>query len=936
MALYGTGTSPKTEALINGTWTDISSRVRGEQKITITRGRQNAQQVTSAQTAQFSINNRDGLFTNRNPNSIYFGLLPRNTQVRISAGSGDVYGRLNWQSSTGSINSFFSSDKAAYDIVGNIDMRLEVQPHQWRPETYLILVSKYKQAGNQRSWVLYLGPDGTLRFRWSPDGTSTTFTDIGSTVVIPNTSTRLAVRVTLTVNNGASGNDVRFYTAPSINGSYTQLGATVTTAGVTSIFAGSGDVAVGSGTDTVNVFSNGTAFGGKVFAFQLLNSIGGTKVADADFTAQTIGSFGFTDAAGSAWSLSGSARFTSDRFRFWGEASSLPQVWDKTGKDVYLPVQASGIIRRLTQGASPLNSPMYRNFNQYNPIGYWALEDGSTATAAGSAVGGGSAARAVNVGFGGDNAGLPGAATVAKFNDATSAISGTCIPAATTGTASFVFYVKLASLPASTATLATFTCNGTVRKITVGFSSTNITAILYDAGGTVLATVPTSLTGINPTSEWLGWNLLIQTNGSNVQYSIRFDPLGLTAAGLGPVSLGAGASGAPTGFALSAAADSAYQTAQVAQVFLAQTNFDLTSSVFRNASAAWLGETAGARLVRLCSEESEPFQITGLNADTEPMGYQTLDTFMNLVYDCWTTDGGIGGEARDMLALTYRTRVDMEQRADVTLSYASSHLSDVPLPVDDDQSFTNDVTVSRVGGSSARAIITDGNTSVSDPPVGVGRYATSVNRNVATDGRLPSVAGWAALTGSWDEARYPSVQIGQHRSEIVNNPTLLLQVAALELGDTATLTGLPSFLPPDDVLELVQGYTETLGKFTWDLTFNCTPAGPYRAVGVLGDDYDTPRADGTTHSLGGAGLTTTGVSASLVTAAGSALWVTTAVNPGEFPFDVKLAGEVMTVTAITGTTSPQTATVTRSVNGIVKAHSAGELVRLAHPSFIGS
>jgi hypothetical protein len=39
----------------------------------------------------------------------------------------------------------------------------------------------------------------------------------------------------------------------------------------------------------------------------------------------------------------------------------------------------------------------------------------------------------------------------------------------------------------------------------------------------------------------------------------------------------------------------------------------------------------------------------------------------------------------------------------------------------------------------------------------------------------------------------------------------------------------------------------------------------------------------------------------------------------------------MTVTNITGATSPQTFTVTRSVNGITKSHSAGAAVQLFAP-----
>jgi hypothetical protein len=54
----------------------------------------------------------------------------------------------------------------------------------------------------------------------------------------------------------------------------------------------------------------------------------------------------------------------------------------------------------------------------------------------------------------------------------------------------------------------------------------------------------------------------------------------------------------------------------------------------------------------------------------------------------------------------------------------------------------------------------------------------------------------------------------------------------------------------------------------------------------------------------------------------------------EFPFDISVGGEVMTVTSISSGTSPQTFTVTRSINGVVKTQTAGTDVRLAYPTII--
>ena len=72
-------------------------------------------------------------------------------------------------------------------------------------------------------------------------------------------------------------------------------------------------------------------------------------------------------------------------------------------------------------------------------------------------------------------------------------------------------------------------------------------------------------------------------------------------------------------------------------------------------------------------------------------------------------------------------------------------------------------------------------------------------------------------------------------------------------------------------------------------------------------------------------MTTTSTSRTVNITAGP-LWTTT-----EVPFDILVGGEQMTVTAVAGAASPQTFTVTRSVNGVVKAHASGEAVTLYSP-----
>jgi hypothetical protein len=82
-----------------------------------------------------------------------------------------------------------------------------------------------------------------------------------------------------------------------------------------------------------------------------------------------------------------------------------------------------------------------------------------------------------------------------------------------------------------------------------------------------------------------------------------------------------------------------------------------------------------------------------------------------------------------------------------------------------------------------------------------------------------------------------------------------------------------------------------------------------------------------------AGVSATATTLSVTVTAGR-LWITSSAFPAEFPFDVRVGGEGVRVTAITGASSPQTFTVVRSVNGISKPQTANTDVRLAQPAYV--
>lgn len=172
-------------------------------------------------------------------------------------------------------------DEAALDITGDIDIRVQVALDDWTPSTVNGLIGKWQSAVGARSFTFRITTAGRLELLRSGDGTTNTpYTSTVSPTIADGAA--LWTRVTLDVDNGASGHDVKFFT--SLDGvTWTQLGTTITTAGTTSVFAGTSPAFVGSLAGTAD------SAAGKFYRAQIFNGIDGTKVLDIDSSVITSG-----------------------------------------------------------------------------------------------------------------------------------------------------------------------------------------------------------------------------------------------------------------------------------------------------------------------------------------------------------------------------------------------------------------------------------------------------------------------------------------------------------------------------------------------------------------------------------------------------------------------------------------------------------------------
>lgn len=268
--------------------------------------------------------------------------------------------------------------------------------------------------------------------------------------------------------------------------------------------------------------------------------------------------------------------------------------------------------------------------------------------------------------------------------------------------------------------------------------------------------------------------------------------------------------------------------------------------------------------------------------------------------------------------------------ADLELDYTATGELGPPLdPTPDDAEVANLVTASRRDGGAATAEWDTGTLSTADPPDGVGVYDRDVAVNAFSDGVLADVAGWALHVGTWDEERYPVIRAnirGLSRAAA----GLVDDALVTDLGARVVISNPPVWLPPEDVDQVVLGYTESISVDEWLVDLHTTATGPYHvatveggALAIVGSDSATLAEDLDT--------TETGVD---ITCGAGPDWVY------EVDYDIMVGGERMTVTpvgAASGTfpARTQTLTVTRSVNGIVKAHSTGAAVAMYPRVFMG-
>ncbi len=517
-----------------------------------------------------------------------------------------------------------------------------------------------------------------------------------------------------------------------------------------------------------------------------------------------------------------------NNYRFWGEVTEWKVHWDETGKYVVANIAAAGIWERLSQDQVNLGSAFLRYYTitltgSNIPQAYWAMEDGTGATAFIHTIGASNATWT----------GQPSLAADSSFkgSDAIPSLAGSIItanvPAGGTATNNVTRF--LLSVPAGGDSsqgsanwcLTETDSAGTVAKLETYLQPNGkINVQGRDSGGTVRFTGTT-------TTNVQGVPVLVSAelapSGSNIAWALKLIRPG-------DLSVLETVSGTYTTASISTVSAVKVNRAGI----LSETAIGHLAVLYQIPSLVtaayplngYSGEYALDRFVRLCNEQGIGNETLGVNTTSAAMGPQTDDTLTNLLQLIEDTDGGVLYEARGQFGLGFRTQTHMSaQSVVVTLNYTHSDAVSIADPIFDQQLTKNNITLDNWDGYVINGKLTVGAMSIQAPPNGIGPgYSVSRNVSFNAHGDISTFVTHLLNVYAVDEPRIPSVVVNIGRSEVV---ALFASVPGLRIGDYIQITNPPSFFSASVIKQLIWGYEETLNAFDWIISFNTVPESPW-------------------------------------------------------------------------------------------------------------
>jgi hypothetical protein len=584
--------------------------------------------------------------------------------------------------------------------------------------------------------------------------------------------------------------------------------------------------------------------------------------------------------------------------RFFGYATGFTPGWDTTGNYAIATLAANGTLRRLNQGTAPLRSPLERATAAAGAVAYWPMEDTGSSTTMTSPIAGVPSMTIAGLTLAA-NTGVPGSTGLPTYDTTgTGLIIGNVPAYAPTQYWEAHWYQQFTQPTVDTTVLninttGTYKTWETVAQGTVDGAGTAVTLNVYDIAGTKTTLFSNVVFG-NFYAAWAYVKLFVSESGGVLTWTFEVFTLAING-GFVSNTL-AGVAGIVT--SVTNAPNPNRNGMSIGHIAVWNTPPNL--GAIEAAANGWVNQDPVTRITRLCAEQGENLTVHGTS--NAIMGVQPVDTYVNLLRSCESVDQGLLYDGFNP-GLTYTSR-DLRENAGavLTLDASAQDLTPPWAPTDDDLLTVNSYVATRQGGS--QYTFADTTSPLGTNTVGV--YSSSGTFNTVRDVDLPQYAGWLVHLGTYDGYRYPQLAFSLHRrpqflTQWFNTPLLTPIVVA-------NIQTALSQMPPENVINVLQGYTESIDQYMWDVVANCSPYDLWRVATIAQEVGDTSEyafrleSDGASLAVGvAAGATSLSVS----TPSGP-LWTTAA---DDFPLNISVAGLKVTVTNITGAGSPQTFTV---------------------------
>lgn len=244
-------------------------------------------------------------------------------------------------------------------------------------------------------------------------------------------------------------------------------------------------------------------------------------------------------------------------------------------------------------------------------------------------------------------------------------------------------------------------------------------------------------------------------------------------------------------------------------------------------SDGFAGDTTDVRLLRLLDYAGVASTEVDVETGVETMTYQLTSgmSVMDALRECESTEGGVLFDGADGDVKFHNRSHRYLKTPAATLDMESQHVGSDYAPKLDRSTLVNDVTVENpTTGETARA--TDA-TSSDEYGIATGS-ATSVAWSYDP---LAEKATWLINSYAEPRIRVPSltVDVLAHQGLTPSAQTLL----GLTVGDLLAVTNAPTQSDTTDPEYFVEGYTESIGPESYEITFNLSPAYPTTSTFIL-------------------------------------------------------------------------------------------------------